>query len=457
MNLNLDCSYTRRLRRIMDVKSTRANGAVKGHTTQVSVSDRLVPTRAGNSWQTSFHEKTQVNNSKKRPSLLQCLVRNEVLNSGIEHRCQLDRQKRRVFHYGKSKPVGELGLSHSLSPLSVASQKLVKSEVKTARKVSPHPFRQLEAPEIARSFYCNILDWSSQDVIAVALGPIAYWWLSASGKAEHVCELKRTGDCITSVSWSECGDLLSLGTLRGTIHVFDVKTQKEIECLNDHSARIGVLAWNGNVLSSGSRDALIVHRDIRQSPATAKHRIRAHSREVCGLKWSPDGKLLASGGKDNQLLMWDPRSHDTPLLSAVEHSAAVKAIGWSPHHRGILASGVKGHQRISFWNVLTDQVVGSVDTGSQVCNLAWSKDTCQLVTTHGHDSNDILVWDYPSLAQVGRLSGHSQRVLHLATSPHGQTIATGASDEIIKFWRVFDEKPAPVETRSPLNLFTSLR
>ena len=42
----------------------------------------------------------------------------------------------------------------------------------------------------------------------------------------------------------------------------------------------------------------------------------------------------------------------------------------------------------------------SVDTGSQVCNLAWSKHSSELVSTHGYSQNQILVWKYPSLVQV---------------------------------------------------------
>jgi cell division cycle 20-like protein 1 (cofactor of APC complex) len=40
-----------------------------------------------------------------------------------------------------------------------------------------------------------------------------------------------------------------------------------------------------------------------------------------------------------------------------------------------------------------------VDTGSQVCNLAWSKHSSELVSTHGYSQNQIIIWKYSSLAQ----------------------------------------------------------
>ena len=52
--------------------------------------------------------------------------------------------------------------------------------------------------------------------------------------------------------------------------------------------------------------------------------------QVCGLKWSPDHQHLASGGNDNKLLVWN-LSSVSPLQQYTEHTAAVKAIAWSPH------------------------------------------------------------------------------------------------------------------------------
>lgn len=89
--------------------------------------------------------------------------------------------------------------------------------------------------------------------------------------------------------------------------------------------------------------------------STAPCRIRelqAHKQEVCGLKWSFDEKQLASGGNDNKLLVWnvaatgeDSRRCSSasqpiaPEFKFSDHTAAVKAIAWSPHQSGLLASG----------------------------------------------------------------------------------------------------------------------
>ena len=87
-----------------------------------------------------------------------------------------------------------------------------------------------------------------------------------------------------------------------------------------------------------------------------ERRLVGHRQEVCGLKWSPDNQYLASGGNDNKLFVWNS-SMTQPVHTFTEHLAAVKAIAWSPHHHGLLASGGGTADRcIRFWNTLTGQV-----------------------------------------------------------------------------------------------------
>lgn len=143
-------------------------------------------------------------------------------------------------------------------------------------------------------------------------------------------------------------------------------------------------------------------------------------------QWSPDDRQLASGGNDNQLLIWS-LGNNSPALKFTDHTAAVKvrqplrrqpaphpktqpsptfpsqharngleymlpaarsrsvvlahtvcllkldpqphpqAIAWSPHQHGLLASGGGTADRcIRFWNTANGTALQCVDTGSQV-------------------------------------------------------------------------------------------
>ncbi|CAH9105151.1 unnamed protein product [Cuscuta europaea] len=312
------------------------------------------------------------------------------------------------------------------------------SPVKDPRKVPRSPFKVLDAPALQDDFYLNLVDWSSNNVLAVGLGSSVYLWNASSSKVVNLCDL-GIDDSVSSVGWAQRGTHLAIGTNNGQLQIWDASRCKRIRTLEGHRLRVGALAWSSSVLSSGSRDKSILHRDLRaQEDYISK--LSGHKSEVCGLKWSHDNRELASGGNDNRLLVWN--NHSTqPVLKYCEHTAAVKAIAWSPHLHGLLASGGGTADRcIRFWNTSTNTHLNCMDTGSQVCNLAWSKNVNELVSTHGYSQNQIIVWRYPTMSKIATLTGHTYRVLYLAISPDGQTIVTGAGDETLRFWNVF---PSP--------------
>lgn len=331
---------------------------------------------------------------------------------------------------------------YSLSPVRLGSQQMLLSPRKQPRAVSKVPYKVLDAPDLADDFYLNLVDWGSSNVLGVGLGSCVYMWNSQSGRVNKLCELQD--DTVTSVSWIQRGSHIAIGTGKGLVQIWDAEKVRRLRTMTGHTARVGALAWNDHILTSGSRDRLIYHRDVR-APDQWLRKLVGHKQEVCGLRWNCEDGQLASGGNDNKLMVWD-KLNDTPLWKFSDHTAAVKAIAWSPHQRGLLASGGgTADRRIIFHDTLRGTVVNEIDTGSQVCNLAWSKNSNEIVSTHGYSQNQIVVWKYPSMTQVVSLTGHTYRVLYLAMSPDGRVVVTGAGDETLRFWNVFGRKPGQRE------------
>ncbi|KAK4941812.1 substrate-specific activator of APC-dependent proteolysis [Elasticomyces elasticus] len=327
---------------------------------------------------------------------------------------------------------------YSISPINYSSQSILQTPRKQPRPIAKVPYKVLDAPELADDFYLNLVDWGSANILGVGLGSSVYMWNSTTGKVTQLCKLPDN-DLVTSVAWIQRGSHLAIGTHKGFVQIYDAEKSRRLRTMTGHSARVGALAWNDHILSSGSRDRLIYHRDVR-SPDQYLRRLAGHKQEVCGLRWNTEDGQLASGGNDNKLCVWDKLS-ETPLYRFSNHVAAVKAIAWSPHQHHLLASGGGTADRsIKFWNTATGSLIKEVDTGSQVCNLAWSKNSDEIVSTHGYSQNQIVVWKYPKMEQVVSLTGHTFRVLYLSTSPDGTTVVTGAGDETLRFWRVFGKK-----------------
>ena len=125
----------------------------------------------------------------------------------------------------------------------------------------------------------------------------------------------------------------------------------------------------------------------------------------------------------------------------------VQAISWCPWQQNLLATGGGSYDRmINFWNTNTGAKLANIDTGSQVTSIIWSQQYKELTSTHGFPYYQVSVWHYPSLKKLADLEGHEARVLHSTVSPDGTTVATGASDESLRFWKVWEER---VKTKKP--------
>jgi cell division cycle 20, cofactor of APC complex len=176
----------------------------------------------------------------------------------------------------------------------------------TKRRIALAPEKILDAPGIADDFYLNLMDWSSRNILAVGLENTVYIWNGDTGQVHEFCKTKDD-DTISSLKWASDGSFLAVGTGTGDAQIWDLDSTSKIRSMRGHTARVGVLSWDQHILSSGCRDGSIWNHDVR----IAQHKVaelNGHQSEVCGLAWRPDGNMLASGGNDNQVQIWDARS-----------------------------------------------------------------------------------------------------------------------------------------------------
>ena len=335
------------------------------------------------------------------------------------------------------------------------------------RKINPTPERILDAPNLVDDYYLNLLEWGTSDILAVALGPEIYLWNSETSetsllmsiiKEENQNEsnslLNNNNNVITSLSWMNNGVGMGIGLPNGMLEIWDVNKSTKIREIEAHSERISSLAWNGYIVTTGSKDKLIKNFDVRCQDSEIS-KIRQHKQEVCALRYSPEGDLLASGGNDNTAYIWDVRKLNNKLLNISNlneinncikplfvnnyHTAAVKALSWCPWQRHVLATGGGNKDRtLKIFNCDSNKIIKNVDTGSQVCAVLWNKKEREIISSHGFNKNQITIWNYQKMKKICELKGHMSRVLYLTISPDENYICSGSGDETLRFWKIND-------------------
>ncbi|KAJ3295836.1 ubiquitin-protein transferase activating protein [Borealophlyctis nickersoniae] len=307
--------------------------------------------------------------------------------------------------------------------------------------------RILDAPGLKNDYYINVLDWSSRNVVLVGLGSKCYVWDGATQKVEEVFGTLYP-DAVSACTFSPDGRKVAVGTDEGILEVFAILPKKRSILKLREGGGIAAVAWSKTgYLAKGDRLGIIKIYDVnRQREPVAVIRGTHHDR-IVGLRWSPDGLILASGGNDNLVCLWEisattvANSPLTPKKILREHRSAVRALAWCPWQYNLLATGGGLEDRkIRFFNTDTGRCIKSVDTGSQVCAIVWSKAYKELISSHHLVTDQLIIWSYPSMEKIARLPGHTQRPLFLAISPDGQTVVSGSGDETLKFWKCFATK-----------------
>jgi cell division cycle protein 20 (cofactor of APC complex) len=240
---------------------------------------------------------------------------------------------------------------------------------------------------------------------------------------------------------------LAIADSTHTVKIFDIEKSSEIRSFKNHTDRVSSLSWNNYVLSTGSRDSSIIQQDMRIQNYFVK--FTGHEQEVCGLRWNAEGTILASGGNDNKVCLWE-LSSTNPIKMYSEHKAAVKALAWCPWKSSILASGGgTADKMLRVWDTTNGTCIKSVDTGSQVCAIEWNRHENELLTAHGYAQNQLTLWKYDNLRRVMDFTGHTARVLSMAQNPEGTTVVSAGADETLRFWPIFASSKAKTCVDSP--------
>jgi LPXTG-site transpeptidase (sortase) family protein len=183
---------------------------------------------------------------------------------------------------------------------------------------------------------------------------------------------------------------------------------------------------DGRLIASGGRDNLVRLWDAASGVNLAQ--MTGHTNWVTRIAFSPDGTKLISGSNDSTVRLWDVANYAL-LQTFTQHTAPVTGVAFSPDGLLMASGGMDGNIWIAD---IAGNTLGTLTNYSgAVWGIAFSPDSHLLAS--GSEDGTVWVWGlYDS--SVIPLRGHTGAVTALAFSPDGTQLATSSWDRSARLW-----------------------
>ena len=153
---------------------------------------------------------------------------------------------------------------------------------------------------------------------------------------------------ILRIAWSPDGNHVATGNQDATVHFWYRKSGKDLE-MSGYPAKVRELAWDsgGRFLATGGSPVVTIWDCSGKGPAGSRPiELKGHYELISALAYQHKGPLLASGGRDGRVGIWNP-SKSTRHVSGVELKSAVTQLAWSRDDTRLAAAN-EGGQVIVF-------------------------------------------------------------------------------------------------------------
>ncbi|MBL6446458.1 WD40 repeat domain-containing protein [Fulvivirga sp. 29W222] len=212
-------------------------------------------------------------------------------------------------------------------------------------------------------------------------------------KKEEVGSLKMTDHAIFDINSFE--NHLYVSDASGTVTVVDLKSLHVVYKINNSlkSARAIAINEQSREMAVGYSDNKV--RIFNLDDYQLVRELEGHENSVFTVKYSPDGQLLVTAGRDAHLKIWDVQAGYLELEDIVAHMYAINNLDFSPDGKHFVTCSMD--KSIKIWDTHAFRLLKVIDKarhaghGTSVNKLLWSSYKDLLVSAS--DDRAISVWD----------------------------------------------------------------
>jgi len=173
---------------------------------------------------------------------------------------------------------------------------------------------------------------------------------------------------------------------------------------------------------------------------------QGHASSMTCLAHSPDGSLVATGGEDSKIKLWNT-STGFCFVTFTEHESGVTGLAFTPNGKVVLSSSLDGTVRA--FDMARYRNFKTLTTPRPVQLTCVSVDSSgDLVASGGSDVFEVYIWSMKTGRLTEILSGHQGPVGSLAFSPSitSSCLATVSWDKTLKLWDSLESSSGARET-----------
>jgi WD40 repeat protein len=261
-------------------------------------------------------------------------------------------------------------------------------------------------------------------------------------------------DDVQSMAFSPDGEMLASASENGEVILWDVTTHQSLGLPLPIVGKSVAFSPDGQTLAIGSSEVILWNVKTGQ---TIGQPMAGHTDEILSMTFSPDDKILVSGGIDHAIILWDLAMHQPIRQSLTNHADAVTSLSFSPDGR-TLASG-SWDKTVILWDVATLQPIGPPLTNEdRVWSVAFSPDG-RALASGGQGNGKIILrdvspesWQKQACQMVTRNLTLTEWERYLGGEPYQVTCPNASRTNL----NAKTDFTAPTPTRDDLPQFSNL-